>query len=118
MIRISLLMLACLAPLAAQAHALLKKASPLVGSTVTTPPAEVWLDFSEGIEPAFCTVTVTNAAGVRVDHNDLHGAGAHLAVGVGPLTSGTYKVVWHALSVDTHRTEGSFSFTVAQEAPR
>ena len=114
MIRISLLIHTCLAPLSADAHALLKKASPLVGSTVTTPPVEVGLDFSEGVEPAFCTVTVTNAAGARVDHNDLHGTGAHLAVGVGPLTPGTYKVVWHALSVDTHRTEGSFNFTVGQ----
>ena len=114
MIRITLLTLACLAPLSAQAHAFLKKASPLVGSTITAPPAEIGLDFTEDVEPTFCKVTVTNAAGQRVDHNDLHGTGAHLTEGVGPLTPGTYKVEWHALSVDTHRTEGSFAFTVAQ----
>ena len=112
MIRVAIL-LTCLAPLPAAAHALLKKASPLVGSTVAAAPAEVGMDFSEGVEPSFCTVTVQDAAGARVDHNDLHGAGSHLAIGVGPLPPGTYKVVWHALSVDTHRTEGSFSFTVA-----
>ena len=28
------------------------------------------------------------------------------------LAPGHYKVSWHALSVDTHRTEGGFSFDV------
>ena len=28
------------------------------------------------------------------------------------LQSGTYKVTWHAVSVDTHSTQGNFSFTV------
>jgi methionine-rich copper-binding protein CopC len=28
------------------------------------------------------------------------------------LPSGTYKASWHVLSVDTHTTEGDFSFTV------
>jgi copper resistance protein C len=35
-------------------------------------------------------------------------------VGLKPLPPGTYKVLWHALSVDTHTTEGSFSFRVGQ----
>ena len=113
MIRIMVLAFACLSPLPAAAHAQLRRASPPVGSTVTGAPAEVGLDFSESVEPAFCTVIVQDAAGARVDRNDLHGAGAHLAVGVGALPPGTYTVVWHALSVDTHRTEGRFTFTVA-----
>jgi len=37
---------------------------------------------------------------------------AQLRVGVKPLTAGTYTVKWKVLSVDTHRTQGSFSFTV------
>ena len=113
MIRMSALLLACLAPLPLAAHALLQHASPLVGSTIPSAPAEVGLDFSESVEPAFCTVVVQDAAGARVDRNDLHGAGPHLEIGVGALPPGIYKVVWHAVSVDTHHTEGSFSFTVA-----
>ena len=31
-----------------------------------------------------------------------------------PLPPGTYKVNWHVLSVDTHKTEGSYSFTVGR----
>ncbi len=112
MVRLLALVLACLAPLPLAAHALLRRASPLVGSTVTAAPAEVGLDFSESVEPAFCTVVVQDATGARVDRGDLHGAGAHLAIGLGTLPPGTYKVVWHAVSVDTHHTEGSFSFTL------
>ena len=42
-----------------------------------------------------------------------------LAVGAGvpiakPLSPGTYDVDWHAVSVDTHRVNGHFSFKVAQ----
>jgi methionine-rich copper-binding protein CopC len=29
------------------------------------------------------------------------------------LKPGSYTVTWHVLSVDTHRTEGSYSFTVS-----
>ena len=31
---------------------------------------------------------------------------------VGSLAPGSYKVHWHALSVDTHTTEGAFTFHV------
>jgi hypothetical protein len=28
------------------------------------------------------------------------------------LPPGTYTVIWHVTSVDTHKTEGNFKFTV------
>ena len=34
-----------------------------------------------------------------------------MRIGLKSLAPGTYRVRWHALSVDTHTTEGSFSFT-------
>ncbi len=105
-----------LTPCLAHAHAQLRQAEPPVGSTVQAAPLQVELSFSEGIEPRFSTVVVTDAAGAQVDKADLHVAGGdakHLAISVGALRPGTYKVVWHATSVDTHKTEGSFTFTVA-----
>jgi len=36
-----------------------------------------------------------------------------LSVPLKPMTPGTYTVEWHATSVDTHKTEGHFSFTLA-----
>jgi len=31
-----------------------------------------------------------------------------------PLTTGQYKVEWHAVSVDTHKSEGAYQFKVGQ----
>jgi methionine-rich copper-binding protein CopC len=98
----------------AAAHAFLKKASPAVGSTLQQPPSEIAIEFTQGVEPAFSTITVQDAAGTGVEAGSVHleGDNTHLAVGLKPLKPGTYKVVWHATSVDTHKTQGSFNFTV------
>ena len=100
---------------AARAHAFLKTASPPVGSTVQQAPAAVTLRFTEGVEPAFSTITVQDAGGAEVSSGPVRAGvdASSLAVGVKPLTPGAYTVTWHAVSVDTHRTEGRFSFTVA-----
>jgi methionine-rich copper-binding protein CopC len=37
-----------------------------------------------------------------------------LHVALKPLSPGTYKVIWRVLSVDTHRTQGDFTFRVGQ----
>jgi hypothetical protein len=112
---IALPLLAALAS-PALAHALLRKAVPGVGATVHTAPTTVTLLFSEGVEPSFCAVAVTDAAGARVDTGDPRTAPGDqktLIVALKPLPAGTYTVEWHATSVDTHKTEGKFTFTVA-----
>ena len=48
------------------AHALLRSANPPVGSTVRQAPRDLSLTYSESVEPEFCHVTVTNAAGASV----------------------------------------------------
>jgi len=101
----------------AHAHAFLDHASPAVGSTVPTAPANVALWFTEHIEPAFSTATVTNTAGQRVDEGNADVAAdnpAELQLGLQPLPAGTYTVHWHVVSVDTHTTEGTFSFDVGR----
>ena len=35
-----------------------------------------------------------------------------LMVKLKPLSPGIYSVAWHVTSVDTHKTEGHFTFTV------
>jgi methionine-rich copper-binding protein CopC len=99
----------------ASAHAFLKGAVPAVGSTVQAAPGQVAIEFTEGVEPKFSTIAVQDAAGASVAVGDVHSVGGdtHLAVGLKPLPPGIYKVVWHATAVDTHKTEGSFTFTVA-----
>ena len=98
----------------ASAHALLKSASPAVGSTVRQPPGEVSVGFTQDVEPALSTLAVLDASGASVAAGPAHPGGdnAHLAVPLKPLAAGTYRVEWHATSVETHKTQGSYSFTV------
>jgi len=97
------------------AHAHLVAASPAADATVAT-PTEVAISFTEALEPKFSSIEVTAADGTRVDKADLHivGDGKHVAVSLAPLQPGTYTVIWHATSVDTHKTEGRFGFKVAK----
>jgi hypothetical protein len=100
---------------AAHAHAFLDHAEPRVGSVVKVAPSELKLWFSEEIEPAFSSVRVLDAAGRRVDKNDLHidpAERAVLRISLQPLASGAYTVEWRAVSVDTHVTKGTFAFRV------
>ena len=106
------LLLALFAGTAAHAHAFLDHASPLVGGTVAAAPHEVILWFTQGIEPAFSRVEVSDSSGARVDQGKAQVSGSTMRVGLKPLGAGTYRVHWHVLSVDTHTTQGSFTFRV------
>jgi copper resistance protein C len=106
------LLFIALAPVAAQAHAFLDHASPLVGSTVPAAPHEVVLTFTQSLEPAFSTAQVTDASGARVDQGKAAVSGNSMTIGLKALGPGSYKVHWHVLSVDTHSTEGTFMFHV------
>jgi methionine-rich copper-binding protein CopC len=105
-----------LATMDAQAHAFLDRAEPRVGSTVGSAPRALSLWFTQNLEPAFSTVQVVNAAGARVDQGKARIGGEPnlLQIGLKSLPAGSYKVYWRVLSVDTHTTEGSFSFQVGQ----
>jgi copper resistance protein C len=99
---------------AAWAHAMLDKASPAVGSQVPQSPPALTLTYSEAVEPYFCHVTVTDAAGTQVSDGKpaAQQDGRVLVIKLKPLAPGTYNVAWQVTSVDTHKTEGHFSFTV------
>jgi methionine-rich copper-binding protein CopC len=99
-----------------ETHSFLDRADPRAGSTVKVAPAQVRLWFTESLEPAFSAAQVLNEAGQRVDRADSQvdsSDPALLRVSLPPLTPGTYKVFWRVLSVDSHVTEGDFTFRVA-----
>jgi methionine-rich copper-binding protein CopC len=98
----------------ASAHAFLDHAEPRVGNTVATAPREVTLWFTQKLEPAFSTITVTNSAGQRVDSGKTRVSGNQMSVSLRFGGAGTYRVNWRVLSVDTHRTDGNFTFRVGQ----
>ena len=105
---------AALAPLSASAHALLDHAEPRVGNTVPAAPREVRLWFTQKLEQAFSAVEVTDGSGQRVDTGKPRVSGNEMAVSVRALGPGSYRVNWKVLSVDTHATDGNFSFTVGK----
>lgn len=96
----------------ASAHATLDHAEPRVGNQVATPPGEVTLYFTQKLEPAFSTIAVTNAAGQRVDSGKTRVSGSQMSTSLKPGGTGTYHVKWRVLSVDTHTTEGNYTFQV------
>jgi len=100
---------------AARAHAFLDHATPLVGSTVAAAPHEVVLSFTQNLEPAFSRVEVYDAGGARVDQGKPQVSGNTMRIAIKAAGAGSYRVRWHALSVDTHTTEGSFTFRVGGE---
>jgi len=96
------------------AHALLESASPPVGGTVSA-PTEIAIHFSEGIEPKFSGLALSGPQGaVPVGKAALApGDDKAMVVKIGrKLAAGQYTVKWRAVSVDTHRTQGHFEFTV------
>ena len=100
----------------AEAHGKLKQASPAAESTIKSAPAEVIITFTEALEPKFSKIEVQDSKGQRVDQGAAQavpGEPTRLAVALKPLPAGTYRVTWRVVSVDTHRSEGSYQFIVA-----
>lgn len=99
----------------ALAHAFLDRAVPPIGGAVPIPPKEIRLTFTEGIEPRFSGIelatsegrTIATGPAVRDPRDD-----KQLVLAVPPLAPGRYRVSWHVVSVDTHRTEGDYTFTI------
>ncbi len=106
---------AILAPARACAHAFPSAEQPHAGATLQAPPSQVTITFDAPIESLFATLEVLDGAG----HNEAAGAprlGAkrrELSVALRPLGPGAYTVRWAVVAEDGHRTEGSYTFTVA-----
>ena len=83
----------------AHAHARLDHASPAVGS-VGPGPESVTLWFTAAVQSGKASVNPDDRRQLRVS--------------LKALPPGTYKVIWRVLSVDTHRTQGDFTFSVGR----
>ena len=102
-------------PEAAAAHAFPNGSEPAVGSTVSTPPAQVVVNFDSPIEQMFAKLSVFDSSGQAQDNGTPVVSDDHrqLSIKLKPLGPGEYTVKWTVVAEDGHRTEGSFNFTVA-----
>ncbi|MDB4950023.1 MAG: copper resistance domain protein [Gemmatimonadetes bacterium] len=104
-------------PARALAHAHLRESTPAAGSTVDAGVREVRLRFSEGVEPAFTSVTLTGPGGATASTSALTfpaDGGGRVAVLplAAALAPGRWTVAWKAAAADGHASHGTFSFTV------
>ena len=100
---------------AAFAHAHLEQSTPAADSTVSN-VKELRLAFTEGVEQAFTKVVLTHdQAPVAVSSIKTEPANKKILIvtPAQPLPAGTYNEKWNAVSVDTHKSTGDYSFTVS-----
>jgi methionine-rich copper-binding protein CopC len=104
-----------LAPSAVRAHAFIDHSDPAVGSTVPAAPKVLHIWFTQELEPAFSSIQVTDKSGAEVNDGPSFVDARNkeeMDIKLKPLHGGTYTVKWHVLSVDTHTTDGDFTFQV------
>ena len=97
------------------AHSFPETEIPSAGQTVSTAPAEVTINFDAPIEKLFAKLEVTGADGTNqaVGAPQISDDARRMSVKVSSLKPGDYTVKWAVVCIDTHHTEGSYTFTVA-----
>ncbi len=99
----------------AWAHSFPESETPSAGQTVASAPAEITINFDAPIEKLFAKLEVTGADG----KNEAAGApqisddGRRMSVKVNALKPGDYAVKWAVVGIDTHHTQGSYTFAIA-----
>ena len=97
------------------AHAHLEQATPAADSSASDVKV-LRLQFSEGVEQAFTKVAVSHdGAPVALSSVKTEPADKKVLIVMPeqPLAAGQYEVKWNAVSVDTHKSNGEYSFTVS-----
>lgn len=102
---------------AAFAHPQLEASEPAAGAT-TSSPKQIRIIFNEAVIPKFSGIEIKNKAGRTIAIGKSQADPADKKRLVVPLKEelapGEYRVDWHAVSDDTHRVKGTYSFSVTR----
>jgi copper transport protein len=104
----------------ALAHAELISSNPANQSILASTPPEILLRFSEGVDPVADSIRLVDAAGNPVPLGPLdQSLGDDTLRTPVPATidDGTYVVGWQAISADSHKIRGAFTFSVGAATP-
>jgi methionine-rich copper-binding protein CopC len=100
---------------AAFAHPELQSARPTAGAA-TSAPKQITITFNEAVIPQFSGVELKDQSGKSIATGKSATGLTNKKLLIVPineqLAPGEYKVEWHAVSDDTHRVKGSYSFSV------
>jgi methionine-rich copper-binding protein CopC len=98
----------------AWAHSFPEQESPPAGATLSEPPAQVTIKYDAPIEELFASLAVLNSAGQNeaAGKPEVSSDGWKLSVTLNKLPPGEYTVQWSVVCIDTHHTQGSYSFTI------
>ncbi|WP_298355364.1 copper homeostasis periplasmic binding protein CopC [Rhodoblastus sp.] len=100
----------------ASAHAHLQSANPAPDSIVATAPQEVWIAFSEAVEPSMSAIEIVGVQGPVAATGKAYvdqAAPAALIVKLAqPLPAGAYETRWRCVGKDSHAMRGSYHFEV------
>ena len=101
----------------ALAHAHLQSSTPPASASLAEPPTTLELLFTEPLEPRFSGLVVQDGQGRPLAlpaAGPADGNARTLQVALPALPAGSYTVLWRVTSIDTHRSEGRFVFTIRQ----
>lgn len=97
-------------------HARLTNALPEAESIMDQAPAEIRLVFSRRLDRSASYILLEDASGNPVKSEPiatLDGPQEQIAISVEAIPPGIYLVKWQASSLDRHRAQGSYRFTIA-----
>ncbi|MGC5032859.1 copper resistance CopC family protein [Micromonospora sp. DT229] len=98
----------------AHAHNVLRKATPAQDAELTKAPKKITLDFLQKLNPAFTTITLSDADKQPVATSEPEVEGTKGTVTIdSTLPNGVYTVAYRVVSSDGHPVQGSYKFTVA-----
>lgn len=99
------------------AHAELISSSPANQAVLDRSPTELTLEFTEAVDPIEPGIRVVDGDGneVEIGKVDQSGGSDMMRADISDaLDDGTYVVAWQAISADSHRVRGAFTFSVGQ----
>ena len=96
-------------------HSFPESEAPAAGQTLNEPPSEVRIKYDAPIEKLFAQLAVIDSNGQDLAQGapTVSDDGYSLTVKLPRLKPGNYVVKWRVVGIDTHHTEGSYSFSVA-----
>jgi methionine-rich copper-binding protein CopC len=113
--RATLVLVAFLYGNLAYAHPQLQSAEPAAGVGIAS-PKEIRITFSEPVVARFSGIELKDQSGKVIATGKPETDAANKKILIVPVTQqlapGPYNIEWHAVSEDTHRVKGSYSFSV------